>query len=46
VRLDFFSLFFTVEGGGGSQCFFPPSFDMWKEEGKRVNFFLKFSFHC
>jgi hypothetical protein len=23
-----------------------PSFDMWKEDKKRVSFFLKFFFHC
>ncbi len=26
--------------------FFPPPFDMWKEEGKGVFFFLKLFFHC
>jgi hypothetical protein len=25
--------------------FFPPSLDMWKEEGKGVSFFLNFFFH-
>jgi len=40
---------FTVEGeGGGVQVyvFFSPSFDIWKEEGKRVSFFSKLFFHC
>jgi hypothetical protein len=45
--LSFFLLFFTIEGeGGGGQCFFLPSFDMWKEEGKRIFFFLILFFHC
>jgi hypothetical protein len=37
---------FTVEGEGGYKFmfFFPPSFDMWKEEGKHVKFFFKFFF--
>jgi hypothetical protein len=26
--------------------FFPLSFDMWKEEGKGVSFFLNIFFHC
>ncbi len=31
---------FTLEGGGCRlMFFFPPSFDMWKEEGKGVTFF-------
>ncbi len=39
--LDFFLNFFTLEGEGGCRLmfFFPPSFDMWKEEGKGVTFF-------
>jgi hypothetical protein len=46
VRLDFFFLiFFLLRGRGGtSKFFFPPSFDMWKEEGKGVSFFLNFFF--
>jgi hypothetical protein len=34
--------------GGGVQVyvFFSPSFDIWKEEGKRVSFFSKLFFHC
>jgi hypothetical protein len=41
VCLDFFLNFFTLEGEGGCRLmfFFPPSFDMWKEEGKGVTFF-------
>jgi hypothetical protein len=35
------------EGGGYKfMFFFSPSFDMWKEEGKRVSFFSKLFFHC
>ncbi len=45
VRLDFiFLISFTLERDGGYKLmffFFPPSFDMWKEEGKGVTFFLK-----
>jgi hypothetical protein len=26
--------------------FFPPSFEMWKEEGKGVSFFLNLFFNC
>ncbi len=40
---------FTVEGEGGAykfMFFFSPSFDIWKEEGKRVSFFSKLFFHC
>lgn len=40
---------FTVEGEGGGYKFmfsFSPSFDIWKEEGKRVSFFSKLFSHC
>jgi hypothetical protein len=42
VRLYLFILiFFTVEGEGVDvNVFFPPSFDMQKEQGKRVSFFF------
>jgi hypothetical protein len=33
-------------GRGVEVDFFFPSFEMWKEEGKGVNFSLKFFFHC
>jgi len=43
--LIFFLFFFTIEGeGGGGECFFLPSFDMWKEEGKGMIFFFNFVF--
>jgi len=29
---------------GGGELFFLPSFDMWKEEGKGMNFFFNFIF--
>jgi hypothetical protein len=34
---------FTLKGEGGYKLmfYFSPSFDMWKEEGKGVNFFFK-----
>jgi hypothetical protein len=36
---------FTIEGEGVEvNVLVSPSFDMWKEEGKRVSFFLKFFF--
>jgi hypothetical protein len=43
VHLDFiFLIFFTLEGGVYKLMFlFFPPFDMWKEEGKGVSFFLK-----
>jgi len=51
VRLDFiFLISFILERGGGVQVnvfFFPPSFDMWEEEGLGGSFFfLKLFFHC
>ncbi len=45
--LDFFLFLFTVEGvrGGARRLiFFSFSFDLWKGEGRGVNFFLKFVF--
>jgi hypothetical protein len=45
VCLDFlFSFFYYWGGGEWRLIFFPPSFEMWKEEGKGVNFSLKFLF--
>jgi len=46
VRLYLFILIsFLVEGEGVEvNIFFSPSFDMWKEEGKGVSFFLETSF--
>ncbi len=44
VRLDFFifKFFLPLRGRGGtSNCFFFPSFDMWREEGTGLSFFLK-----
>jgi hypothetical protein len=51
VHLDLFIFnFFYSWGKKGVQVnvfFFPPSFDMWKEEGKGVSFFFsKPFFHC
>jgi hypothetical protein len=43
----FILFFFTIEGEGRWRLiFFSPSFEMWKEEGKGVNFSLKIFFHC
>ncbi len=41
MHLDFFSSFFLLLRGRGVEVnvFFLPSFDMWKEEGKRMIFF-------
>jgi hypothetical protein len=42
VRFEFFLNSSTLEEEGGCRLIFfsPPSFDMWKEEGKGVYFFL------
>ncbi len=38
----FILIFFTIEREGVEvNVFFSPSFDMWKEEGKRVSSFRK-----
>ncbi len=46
MRLYLFILIsFTIEGEGVEvNVLVSPSFDMWKEEGKRVSFFLKYFF--
>ncbi len=46
MRLYLFILiYFTIEQEGVEvSVFFFPSFDMWKEEGKRVSFFRKIFF--
>jgi len=46
VRLYLFILIsFIIEGEGVEvNVLVSPSFDMWKEERKRVSFFLKFFF--
>jgi hypothetical protein len=44
VRFDFFFKSLLLLRGRGVQVYvlgFSPSFDMWKEEGKGVSFFLK-----
>jgi hypothetical protein len=41
----FILISFSIEGEGVEvNVLVSPSFDMWKEEGKRVGFFLKFFF--
>jgi hypothetical protein len=44
----YFILFYTLEGEGRGRAvevgFFFPSFEMWKEEGKKVIFLLNFFF--
>ncbi len=43
----FILIFFTIEGEGVEvNVLVSPSFDMWKEERRRVSFFLNFFFHC
>jgi hypothetical protein len=47
VWLDFYFFLLTVEGvGRGARrlIFFSFSFDLWKGEGRGVNFFLKIVF--
>jgi hypothetical protein len=45
VRFYFLKLLFTIEGVGGVEVnFFSFSFDLWKGEGRGVNFFLKIVF--
>jgi hypothetical protein len=51
VCLDFYLFFILLllrgRGGYKFMFLFSPSFDMWKEEGKRVSFFFQFFFfHC
>ncbi len=46
VLILFFLNLLLREQGGASYCFFSPPFDLWKEEGKGVYFFLKLFFHC
>ncbi len=41
MLFNFFLKFLKGRGGKGYVFFSPPSFDMWKEEGKGVSFFLK-----
>jgi len=46
VQVDLFSSFFYCRGRGGWRLmfFFLLSFDMWKEEGKGMIFFIKKNF--
>ncbi len=46
MQVNFFFLFFTVEGRGVEvNVFFLPSFDMWKEEGKGMILIYFIFFH-
>jgi hypothetical protein len=48
VWFDFLKIIsYTVEGARGWKLmFFPPPFDMRKEEGRGASFFLNFFFRC